>query len=198
MDDCGNVNANIENGGAMVGTAIDLGRGFTTAFGWAADEAGIGTKEKVDAYGANLAYTADNYGVSLTYGVLERLQTEDTYTALNAYYTPDGLPSISAGYEIGALGDKAHTADETLAWFVGIGSDIGPGTFGAAFGTAGSMTEAGTGSDKSTITELMMYEAYYEYPVNDGMTITPLIYSKEIGGTSEDETGVMVKTSFSF
>ena len=60
------------------------------------------------------------------------------------------------------------------------------------------MTEAGTGSDKSTITELMMYEAYYEYPVNDGMTITPLIYSKEIGGTSEDETGVMVKTSFSF
>ena len=45
----------------------------------------------------------------------------------------------------------------------------------------------------------MMYEAYYSYEVNDGMTITPLIYVKE--GTSasdEDETGLMVKTSFSF
>ena len=44
-----------------------------------------------------------------------------------------------------------------------------------------------------------MYEAYYSYPVNDGMTITPLIYMKEkIAAGTPDETGVMVKTSFSF
>ena len=44
-----------------------------------------------------------------------------------------------------------------------------------------------------------MYEAYYSYPVNDGMTITPLVYIKEqaTSGTP-DQTGIMVKTSFSF
>ena len=50
-----------------------------------------------------------------------------------------------------------------------------------------------------TITEAMMYEAYYSYPVNDGMTITPLVYIKEDTDTlNPDETGIMVKTSFSF
>ena len=44
----------------------------------------------------------------------------------------------------------------------------------------------------------MMYEVFYSYEVNDGMTITPLIYVKETVPTSDDLTGVMVKTSFSF
>ena len=41
-----------------------------------------------------------------------------------------------------------------------------------------------------------MYEVFYNYPVNDGMTVTPVIYSKEKAG--DDETGILVKTSFSF
>ena len=56
------------------------------------------------------------------------------------------------------------------------------------------MTEAAT-----VIPDRMMYEAYYSYAVNDGMTITPLIYTVEADGTTDkDETGIMVKTSFSF
>jgi len=43
-----------------------------------------------------------------------------------------------------------------------------------------------------------MYEVFYSYPINDGMTITPLVYFKEAPIGSEDITGVMVKTSFSF
>ena len=47
--------------------------------------------------------------------------------------------------------------------------------------------------------EEYMYEAYYSYPVNDGMTITPLIFVKEDATAGDaDKTGVMVKTSFSF
>ena len=42
-----------------------------------------------------------------------------------------------------------------------------------------------------------MYEVYYEYPVNDGMTITPLAFAQDVNG-ADDTTGVMVKTSFSF
>ena len=56
------------------------------------------------------------------------------------------------------------------------------------------MTESG-----GTIPEQIMYEAYYSYAVNDGMTVTPLIYTKEADGATDfDETGIMVKTSFSF
>ena len=56
------------------------------------------------------------------------------------------------------------------------------------------MTESG-----GTMPERMMYEAYYSYAVNDGMTITPLIYTIEgSDAADEDETGIMVKTSFSF
>ena len=200
MDDCANVNAGITNGGAMIGASYEIGGGLTAAVGYAGDETSIGTKEGVDAYGANVAYTADSYGVSVTYGVKERGTTEDSYTALNAYWTPEGFPSVSVGYEVGSLGDKAATADETLAYFVGLEwAEVGPGTLGFAAGTAGAMTEAGTGNNSSSITEEMMYEAYYSYPVNDGMTITPLIFSKEkaTAGTP-DQTGIMVKTSFSF
>ena len=49
--------------------------------------------------------------------------------------------------------------------------------------------------------ERMMYEIYYSYAVNDGMTITPLIYTVEAdpGTTGDlDETGIMVKTQFKF
>ena len=40
------------------------------------------------------------------------------------------------------------------------------------------------------------YELSYSYPLNDGMTITPGVFITETAG--EDETGVVVTTSFSF
>ena len=33
-----------------------------------------------------------------------------------------------------------------------------------------------------------MYEAYYSYPVNDGMTITPLVFVKENATAGQDDT----------
>ena len=192
LDDCGNVNAAITNGGAMAGASYDFDNGLTAAIGYAGAETSLMTKETTDAYGANLAYTADNYGVSLTYGLIETSATaEDTYTALNAYYSLDNGMSISAGYEVGDIGGAAATADESINYFVGVNGEVGPGELGVALGTSGGQVE---GQD-----EELMYEAYYSYPVNDGMTITPLIYQKEqaTAGTP-DQTGFMVKTSFSF
>ena len=117
---------------------------------------------------------------------------EDNFAAFNAYWTPEGFPSMSAGFETGEDGSEGTGKDGTTAYFVGIEfAEVGPGTFGAALGTAGSYAE--------NADEEMMYEAYYSYPVNDGMTVTPVIYIKEqaTAGTP-DQTGVMVKTSFSF
>ena len=194
LDDCGNVNAGITNGGAMAGVSYDIGNGFTAAVGYAGDETGIMTEAGVDAFGANLAYDGGNYGVSLTYGVLESGVNENKYTALNGYYSLDNGISLSAGYELGDIGGAAATADESQAYFFGVNGEVGPGELGAAIGTAGSMTEVA-----GTITEELMYEAYYSYAVNDGMTVTPLIYVKEKATVgTPDETGMMVKTSFSF
>ena len=192
LDDCGNVNAGITNGGAMAGASYDFGTGFTAAVGYAGAETGLMTEETDDAYGINAAYTGENYGLSLTYGVLETGTDEDTFTALNGYYTPEGFPSISVGYETGEDGSVTTSADGLESFFVGLTWDeVGPGSAGVAFGTKTPTVED---SD-----EQYMYEAYYSYPVNDGMTITPLVYVKEVSATgSDDETGMMVKTSFSF
>ena len=194
LDDCANVTAGITGGGVSMGASYDFGNGFTTAAGAQFTETGIATDENNDSYALNAAYTGDNYGVSVTYANVEDGNDNDTYTALNGYYSFDNGLNISAGYEIGDLDDEPAVEDESEAYFVGINGEVGPGELGAAAGTYGVMEEA-----SGSIPDRMMYEIYYSYSVNDGMTITPLIYTVEgDSATDEDETGIMVKTSFSF
>ena len=196
LDDCGNVNANITGSGTAFGASYDFDNGFTVAFGYAGDGSstnGLMTKAGLDAYAFNAAYTADTYGVSIAYAEVEQTTTaDDTFTAINAYWSPEGFPSISVGYEWGTDGAKGAATDGLTSYFVGVQFDeVGPGTLGAAIGTKTPTLE---GTD-----EQMMYEAFYSYPVNDGMTITPLVYVKgNSAAKAVDETGIMVKTSFSF
>ncbi len=196
LDDCGNVNAGITGGEATIAASYDFGNGFTAATGFqtSSTTTGVFTDESSDAYAFNAAYTADSYGASLTYSVVENagLTNEDTFTAANAYYTPDGsLPSISVGYEIGDIGGAVSSNDEMTSFFVGLTWDeVGPGSAGIALGHSKTME-----ADE----EAYQYEAYYSYPVNDGMTVTPLIFTKENTTSGKDDTtGLMVKTSFSF
>ena len=68
--------------------------------------------------------------------------------------------------------------------------EVGPGSAGVAVGHSNTV---------ENVDEAYQYEAYYSYPVNDGMTITPLIFTKDVVTSGvDDTTGVMVKTSFSF
>ena len=144
-----------------------------------------------------LSYAADQFGASVTYGKVESGSKDRNYIGLNGYFTPSDVgpvPSISVGYEVG---DAQNLAD-TTQWFVGLQWDeAGPGTFGTAVGTVGAST--GTADlIAHGDPELLMYEAFYSYDINDGMTVTPLIYTKETATGSDDKTGIMVKTSFSF
>ena len=194
LDDCGAPNAAVDEGGAHLSFEYDFGNGFTTAFGYAGDESSLGTKGGQDGYGLNAAYSADKYGLSVTYGIVEDGNDNDTYTAFNGYYSFDNGLNISAGYEIGDKDNEPATSDETEAYFVGINGEVGPGELGAAAGTYGSMTEA-----NGSIPDRMMYEVYYDYALNDGMTITPVIFTAEKAtATAMDETGFMVKTTFKF
>ena len=202
MDDCGAPKAGITGGGTTFGASYDFGSGFTVAAGLQTEDASIVTKESQDQYALNVAYTADNYGAAVTYAAYEHASGSthtDYYTALNAYYTFDNGISVSGGYEVGTLANKNKYTDETTAYFVGVESEFGPGTLGAAFGTQGAIAEEYVSGGTSKTEEDMMYEIYYSYEVNDGMTVTPLIYTKEgTSATDVDETGIMVKTSFSF
>ena len=196
LDDCGARQAALGSGaGTAAGASYDIGNGFTAAVGFSGNgssNAGLLTKEGDDAYGAQLTYSADNYGVSVSYAMIEEVGVDHTYWALNGYFTPSeaaGFPSISVGYETGDV-ETAGTAD-TAQYFVGLQWDeMGPGTLGLAMGTDGAFAE--------NATEYMIYEAFYSYPVNDGMTVTPYVYVREQDANNVDDTGIAVKTSFSF
>tara|TARA_B100000242_G_scaffold241988_1_gene182123 strand:- start:263 stop:1411 length:1149 start_codon:yes stop_codon:yes gene_type:complete len=195
LDDCANVNAGITGGEATIGASYDFGNGFTAATGFqtSSTTTGVFTDASLDSYAFNTAYTADDFGGSITYSVVETSSSEEnTYTAFNAYYIPGGaLPSISVGYEVGDIGGAASTADEKTSFMIGLSWDeVGPGTAGVAIGHSDTVE----GTD-----EAYQYEAYYSYDINDGMSITPLIFTKDNATSGlDDTTGVMVKTSFSF
>ena len=193
LDDCGNfTSAFVATGhadSAGFSAAYDIGNGFTGAVGYqgqGASTAGLGTDLGVDYYGGQLTYTDDSFGASVTYANV------DTATAwgLNGYYTfASNLPSISLGYE---FTENDGAALDQTQWFAGLQWDeIGPGSLGIAAGNKGPQRDGST--------EEMAYEAFYAYSVNDSMTVTPAVFILENNGSGEtDETGFVVKTSFSF
>ena len=194
LDDCGNAFSAMAAGyGSAAGASFEYGNGFTAAIGYegqgSTDAKGLLSKEGDDVFGGQLAYEGDSYGMSVTFASYESID----YWGLNGYFAPesDNVPSISIGYETGDS-DTSGTS-ETYHWFLGLQWDdlaSSGGTLGAALGTKGHTTEEEE--------EHLMYEAYYSYPVNDGLTITPLIYIVDNEAGTDDETGLIVKTTFSF
>ena len=201
LDDCGNFSSaftatghTTSGGNGTVGfsASYDINDSFDLAFGYNGEGSvnnGLGTNEGLDFYGAQLTYTGDDYGVSVTYANLDLA----TGWGLNGYYTfASNLPSVSVGYEFGELEQVNADDVETTQWFVGLQWDeLGNGTFGVAMGSRGPQLEDAE--------EDMAYEVFYTYNVNDSMTITPAIFILEDNDPGDDDTtGVVVKTSFSF
>ena len=198
LSNCGSGTAAGLGGGTDAGSAssataaasYDFGNGLTIAGGISGaggSDSGLFTKESYDVYGFQAAYNTDSLGVSLSYALTETSSTADTtFFGVNAYYALDGGPSLSVGFE---SEDPDGTAEET-GYFIGLTwDDFGPGSLSIGMSTLENYTDAET--------ELYQYEVAYSYAVNDGMTITPGIFFKEVANT-DDETGIIVKTSFSF
>tara|TARA_Y100000991_G_scaffold51612_1_gene37465 strand:+ start:325 stop:1494 length:1170 start_codon:yes stop_codon:yes gene_type:complete len=197
LGNCGSGNAAGLGGGgttsissATIAASYDFGNGFTVAGGLSGEgegSNGLFTKEGMDVYGVQAAYNTDTYGASLSYALTDTSETaETTYWGFNAFYSFDGegLPSISVGYE---SEDPSASATEE-GYFVGLTWDsVGPGSLSVGMSSLENYTSAQT--------EYYQYEAAYSYPINDGVTITPGVFIKE---GSTDQTGVIVKTSFSF
>ena len=207
LDDCATLMTGMDLGyGSALSAAVDVGNGLGFAIGYEGETGGdgLGTNEGADAYAFNLSYIKDNYGFSYTFMVDENTNTnanpgltggESEYQSINAFFTPDidRFPSISVGIEWEHDNNIANAdADETNHYFVGAQFDnVGNGSLGAAVGSKTPTVENG---DAET-----MWEAYYAYNYADGITITPVIYVKENdAANTDDETGVILKTSFEF
>ena len=177
---------------ATLAAAYDFGNGFTFAGGLSGaggSSAGLFTKESYVVYGVQAAYSTDDYGVSLSYALTDTsTTTESSFWGLNAYYSfaGEGLPSISVGYE---SEDPDTSSDTKEGYFVGLTwPEVGAGSLSVGMSSTANFADSDT--------ETYQYEASYSYPINDGMTITPGAFIVEQDG--DDQTGVIVKTSFSF
>ena len=205
LDDCATLMSYGDLGyGTALSASVDVGNGLGFAFGYEGEDTGDGlaTDEGADYYGFNVSYVKDNFGISYTFAVDENTNAnnaltggESEYQSVNAFFTPsiDRFPSISAGIEWehdDSIADD--TADETNHYFIGAQFDnVGNGSLGAA---VGSKTPTVEDADAQTI-----WEAYYAYNYADGITITPVVYVKEnSAANTDDETGIILKTSFEF
>ena len=150
----------------------------------AAAPLGLISDEDQSTIGLEIAYTTDNYGVSFAYTDDDAggpVPAEGTYYSFQAAYTPDAPYSVSAGVEF----DDADAS----SYFLGLTSEVGAGSLSVGMSTK---SRAADHNDN------YQYEVAYSYDVNDGMTITPGAFVVENTGTTEDEFGVVVTTSFSF
>jgi len=206
LSKCGVSAANIdEEFGTATGASFNFGNGFSAALayeGQGMTTSGLLSDAGSDAFGAQVAYTGDNYGVSLSWANIENHDANNALTgstgstqsrAVNAYYTPDieNFPSISVGFETGHDDTLAANQDETSHYFVGLQfNELGNGTFGAALGSKAPY--------KENSNALTMYEVFYSYNYADGITVTPIFYGKENPGTTQNETGIIVKAAYSY
>ena len=194
LDDCSNKLTQMDlDYGTAFSASVDLDNGLGIAFGYEGqkDSTGLGTEEGLDAYGFNFSYIKDNFGLSYTFGDGEFVES----SAFNAFFDPslDGFPSISFGVEWTHNETIADdNADDSTHYFIGAQfEDIGNGTLGAAIGSKAAYAE---NADAET-----MWEAYYAYNYADGITITPVVYVKEnTAAGTDDETGMILKTTFEF
>ena len=131
-------------------------------------------------------------------GALRPGDGSSTNIGLRAWWRPDNTgtatPSISVGYDTSET--DASGASSTSAYFVGLNwQDIfsPDDRIGIAIGQPQK--------HESDEVDPFLYEVYYEYKVNDSITVTPTIF----GGTHEnasdvetDMSGYVINTTFKF
>jgi hypothetical protein len=204
LSDCGTGLSAGLGGDVSLSSSYDIGNGFVAGFGLTGNAAGnttsgLFTKESIDAFGSQLAYTQDSYGVAVSYASIDSpvdgtdfigvAQDTNVY-GINAYYNFDGpIQSLSAGYEVADV--DSGILKNTTNWFAGLETaEFGPGSISLGVGSRAHQDEDAE--------DLMLYEVSYSWDVNDGIDMTLGGYIKEQPGTAEDFTGVALTSTFSF
>ena len=128
-----------------------------------------------------------------------------TALGLRAYWKPDttgAIPAVQFGYDTASITEAAENGvNETSGWMVGLGWQdvlIDGNRAGIAFGTRQHATDYnGTGTDVAN--DNRVWEAYYTFKVNDGVSVTPAVFGgHEVEAADNDITGGVLLTEFRF
>jgi len=124
---------------------------------------------------------------------------------VRAYWKPEttgSVPAVQFGYDSANIDNNiADTVKDTQGWMVGLAwSDvlIDGNKAGIAFGSRQHATDYnGAGTDVAD--ENRVWEAYYTFKVNDGVSITPAVFGgSEVEANDQDVTGGVLLTEFRF
>ena len=111
----------------------------------------------------------------------------DTFGA-GLYYSPE---SIDATFSVAYDTKDPETGSDSTDFFIGVDYLVGPGTLHAAYNS----TDVDDNSDN---TDQTGYEVSYSYAVNDNVTVRPGIFTVEENDGTNDDSGVLLETTFSF
>jgi len=176
---------------------------------------GLFTNQSKQSWATQAGYTTDQWSVSAiinqkyngwTDGYYESAQhtpstgvTNFTAIGLRGWWRPTetgtAMPSISLGYDTTDHDGAPEASNNSTAWFAGLTwQDMfqADDRIGIAFGQP-TMNE-----DEAV--EPFAYEAYYEFKVNDSVTVTPTIFggTNRNGADGADVFGTVLQTTFKF
>jgi len=152
---------------------------------------GIGADDGDDVATFTLGYNSDDgsWGGGLVLATNDGEAGTNGYDTFGGgiYYSPESIDAtISVTYD---TTDPETGADQSDL-FVGIDYEVGPGTLSAAYNT--------TDVDGNSDLDSTGFEVSYSYAINDSVTITPGFFTVEDTSAGDDDSGVVVETSFSF
>jgi len=182
--------------GPGIGIAYNNDSGIVASVSYVSEEGnssteGINSDDADDVTTFTLGYNGEGFGGGIVFSSNDGddTATTDGYDTFGAgiYYSPEAIPAtISVAYD---STDPEGTAEEENDLFIGIDYEAGPGTLSVAWNTTD--VDGGSANDTSG------FEVSYAYDVNDHVTITPGFFTVE-DTTGDDDSGVVVETSFSF
>jgi len=129
-----------------------------------------------------------------------------TAYGLRAYWKPETtgtIPEIQAGYDF-ANYDQAvdGEAEDTSGWMVGLGWKdlfIDGNRGGVAFGSRQAATSYKGANTVDPADDNTVWEAYYTFKVNDGVSVTPAVFGgSDVIENDKNISGVLVQTEFRF
>jgi len=133
-----------------------------------------------------------------------------TAYGLRAYWKPEttgAIPEVQVGYDFGTF-DEASTgeAEDIAGWMVGLGWRdvlVDGNSAGFAYGSRMSATSyKGNSATEDPSEDNKVWEAYYTFKVNDGVSVTPAVFGgSDIGNSatqSYDINGAVLLTEFKF
>ncbi len=132
-------------------------------------------------------------------------KTDMTAYGIRAYWKPEiagSIPSVQLGYDFTTIDDAAvGAAEDSSGWMVGFNWRdlfIDGNSAGLALGQRMTATGIkGGGDDPSE--DNTVWEAYYTFKVNDGVSVTPAVFGgNDVEADGKDISGAVLLTEFRF